>query len=74
MSRNSIVRPIDCQPATVFASSILFLRNNLRLPIQRIARAFGFSNTNVSTILSRGARMIGDPRKGRPGLSRRSSY
>lgn len=61
MSHFSIVRPIGSQPATVFSPSISFLRSTLKLPIRRIADALQISETNVGTILSRGATTIGDP-------------
>lgn len=61
MSHFSIIRPIESQPATVFSPAISFLRNTLKLPIRRIADALQISETNVGTILSRGAPTIGDP-------------
>lgn len=61
MSHFSIMRPIESQPATVFSPAISFLRNTLKLPIRQIADALQISETNVGTILSRGATAMGDP-------------
>lgn len=61
MARLRVRQPLSEGPATLFASSIVFLRSGLDVPSRRIADAFGITESNVNTIRSRGCSTIGDP-------------
>jgi hypothetical protein len=61
MARVLIRQPLSSGPATLFASTIVFLRGELGVPSARIADAFGISLANVNTIRSRGNSELGDP-------------
>jgi hypothetical protein len=61
MARLLIRQPLSSGPATLFASTIVFLRGELGVPSARIADAFGISLANVNTIRSRGNSELGDP-------------
>lgn len=61
MARLMVRQPLSEGPATLFASSIVFLRSGLDVPSRRIADAFGITEANVNTIRSRGCSTIGDP-------------
>jgi hypothetical protein len=61
MARLLIRQPLSSGPATLFASTIVFLRSEFGVPSARIADAFGISLANVNTIRSRGNSELGDP-------------
>jgi hypothetical protein len=61
MARLMVREPLSEGPATLFASTIVFLRGDLDVPSRRIADAFGITEANVNTIRSRGSAALGDP-------------